>query len=656
MSYANNRYENDYVNDKVISPVDAYDSGYNKSIVVDGYDKSNEVYPNGVVEPYSPDVDQTMRHHLKKTLRWYDLMSLGIGCIIGAGIFVTTGSVFSTITGPAIVVSYVVAGTCCAFASLCYSEFAAMAPNSGSAYAFTSQTLGEIPAWLVGWNLVLEYTVSAATVTQGFSSYFQTFVSLCGGNIFPRSPATNPNASGVGSMWISYTFWDFLSDGSNAGGSAYLTGSAIDLWAMLLALCLGLLVTWGISESTRFNNTMVVIKLAIVLFVIALGGYWSSSANFTPFAPYGYGGLQFFGNKAFGQSNANGAPIGMLAGASTVFFAYIGFDAVTAQSEEARNPARDLPIGIIGSLVVATGLYIGVVVVLSGMIPFEWINPNSAEVAATGNTGLANRGISNGSILADIFTYHGQHWAAFIVTIGAICGLTSVTLVTMMGQPRIFMSMARDGLLPSKFFAEIHPYTRTPWRSCLLLCACTTILAGTMPQNVLLSMTNIGTLFAFTFVCISLPVYRYMNPDRPRPFRAPLSDWRFPLVPVLGAGLSIILAFSLDSQNWYRLLGWVGVGLIIYIGFGRRNARKTREEKASLPISQQFYQGPDDTQNNEHGITTDQYSDPALGVHKDALNDSAYIPEHGYASTPTSRYNYAAGIPAPNTTSSAEYV
>ena len=470
---------------------------------------------------------------LKKTLDWKHLVSLGIGCTIGAGIFVVTGKVGRDQTGPALFLSYIVSGVTCLFAALCYAEFAAMSPSAGSAYSYARSTMGEVVGWIIGWDLVLEYCVGAATVAQSWSSHLNELLHLMGGSI-PAAIARPP--------------WEF-----DSSTGLVTRGYGIDLFAILITAAVTYVLYRGIKESATFNNAMVAIKLFVVFFVILVGAGFTHSSNFVPFLPYGFAGISFFGHTVAGQTNANGDPSGVLAGAAIVFFAYIGFDAVSCQAEECKQPQRDLPIGIIGSLSISTMLYVAVSLVLVGLVPYQQLDGEVGVAAAFGANGLT--------------------WAEYIISIGALVGMTSVLLVTMMGQPRVTLAMARDGLLPMSFFGAVHPKYGTPWKATILTGTVVSLLSSLIPLSILVELVSIGTLLAFFIVCISVLVLRRTQPDVPRPFRCPWS----PLIPSLGAFLCLMLMLSLPGSNWYRLAAWLGLGMVVYFWWGRQNARKVKE-------------------------------------------------------------------------------
>jgi basic amino acid/polyamine antiporter, APA family len=475
---------------------------------------------------------------LRRILGPVTLTSLGVGAIIGTGIFVLTGVAAADKAGPAMSLSMVAAGITCIFAALCYAEFAAMVPVAGSAYTYAYATLGELFAWIIGWDLVLEYAVGASTVAHGWSHYFQDLLTIFndGEPLLPKVIANSP---------FDYKNGEFVA-----------TGSYFDLPAIVITAIVTVVLVRGIKESASFNAVMVILKLSVVLFVIGVGAFYVDPANWRPFAPYGYGGISFFGIPVWGTVH-NGAVSGMLAGAATIFFAYIGFDSVSAHSEEAKNPQRDVPIGIIASLVICTILYIAVAAVLTGMVPYDKINRDAP--------------------VSDAFAQVGLPWAQFLIALGAITGITSVLLVMMLSQPRVLLAMARDGLVPPGFFGDIHEKFRTPWKSTILTGIFVGLLAGLLPLSILAELVNIGTLLAFVIVCGAVLIMRKTHPDLHRPFRAPLS----PLTPILGILTCLVLMFSLPWENWLRLFVWLALGFAIYFGYGARHsalARRTELE------------------------------------------------------------------------------
>jgi basic amino acid/polyamine antiporter, APA family len=465
---------------------------------------------------------------LRRVLGPWQLTALGIGAVIGAGIFVATGEAAKNVAGPALMLSYVVAGFVCLMAALCYAEFAAMTPVAGSAYTYAYTTLGELFAWIIGWDLILEYAVGAATVANGWSGYFQEVLKILFKVEIPEAFRSAPLK------------FDKVS------GGFVTTESIINLPAVLVALLLTAILVKGIQESARVNAVMVAIKLGAVLFVILVGAYFVNPENWTPFAPKGWTGVSLFGVPIAGQTEGS-KPVGMIAGAAIIFFAYIGFDAVSTQAEEAKNPQRDIPIGIIASLVICTILYIGVVAVLTGMVKYTDLSEDAG--------------------VSDAFKQAGLPWAEFLIAAAGVAGISSVLLVMLLGSARILMAMSRDGLLP-QMFSQIHPTFKTPWKATVVVGLSVAVMAGILPLGALLEMTNIGTLFAFSVVCGSVLIMRYANPTAPRPFKVPF----MPFVPLLGVLGCLLLMFSLPSHNWYRLMGWMGFGMIVYFVYGRHNS------------------------------------------------------------------------------------
>jgi APA family basic amino acid/polyamine antiporter len=465
-------------------------------------------------------VDDVARgKHLKRTLTAFDLTLLGIGAIIGTGIFVLTGTAAANQAGPAITMSYVLAGLACGFAALCYAEFASMIPIAGSAYAYAYATLGEIIAWTIGWDLILEYAVGSMTVSIGWSGYFQRILAGFGWNL----PA-----------WM-------------AAAPGTLPGAVVNLPAVIIVLLITGLLIIGIRESARFNAVMVTIKLAAVLFFIFAGFRFVKPDNWSPFAPFGWSGI-------------------MAAGA-VVFFAYIGFDAVSTTAEEAKNPSRDLPIGIIASLVVCTVLYIIVAGILSGIVPVtqyrsvESALPGTPIVPIEASTAFLNAPVA--------YALHviNQDWAAGLISAGAVAGITSVLLVMLMSQPRIFFSMSRDQLLPAGV-SKVHPRFGTPYITTIITGLVVALVAGLTPINVVGEMTSIGTLFAFVVVCSAVIMLRIRRPEAHRPFRVPFGY----LFPVLGVVSCLYLMLSLSAITWVRFLVWLDLGMMIYWFYGRTHS------------------------------------------------------------------------------------
>ncbi len=500
-------------------------------------------------------------HSLKRTLGPFQLTALGVGAVIGAGIFVLSG-LGAHYAGPGLMLSFVLSGTGCAFAALCYAEFAAMIPLAGSAYTYAYATLGELFAWIIGWDLTLEYAMGASTVSSGWSNHFIELLDI----FHIKMP-----------LWLAYDHWTGLraaenivarqmaqaSDSSLAPGTQAFLNKVSDIiaaqspqlmqrahdllnaptmfgveigWnlpAFVIALIITAILAIGIKESARFNSTIVVIKVSVVLFVIGLGFRYVSASNWggdwKTFAPMGFSGIG--------------------AGAAYIFFAYIGFDAVSTTAQEAKNPQRDLPIGIIASLVICTALYILVASVLTGMVPWREVNIEAP--------------------IARAFMDRGLTGASHIITLGALAGLTSVMLVMLLGQTRVLYSMANDGLLPKKFFADIHPKWRTPWKNTILVGLLAAVVGSLVPIDDIGKMVNIGTLLAFVIVCIAVILLRRTDPDQPRPFRTP---W-VPLVPILGVLFNGYMMYRLGWINWARLIIWLAIGLVVYFTYGQKHSR-----------------------------------------------------------------------------------
>ena len=513
------------------------------------------------MEQLVSEARESGEHSLKRTLGPFQLTALGVGAIIGAGIFVLSG-LGAHYAGPGLMLSFVLSGMGCAFAGLCYAEFAAMIPLAGSAYTYAYATLGELFAWIIGWDLTLEYAMGASTVSSGWSNHFIELL-----NIFHiKMP-----------LWLAYDHWTALKTAENivarqmaqASDSSLVPGTqaflqkvteimdaqssslirqakdllsaptifgveiGFNLPAFLIALCITGILIIGIKESARFNATIVVVKVSVVLFVIAIGSKFVNTANWghdwSSFAPNGFSGVG--------------------AGAAYIFFAYIGFDAVSTTAQEAKNPQRDLPIGIIVSLVVCTVLYISVASILTGMVPWREVNIEAP--------------------IARAFMDRGLTTASHVITIGALAGLTSVMLVMLLGQTRVLYSMANDGLLPKRFFADIHPKFRTPWKNTMLVGLLAAIVGSVTPIDDIGKMVNIGTLLAFVIVCTAIMILRKTNPSQPRPFRTP---W-VPLLPILGILFNGYMMYKLGWLNWARLIGWLIIGLVIYFCYGRYHSR-----------------------------------------------------------------------------------
>jgi APA family basic amino acid/polyamine antiporter len=454
---------------------------------------------------------------LRRTLSAANLTLLGIGAIIGAGIFVLTGNAAAQYAGPAVVLSMILAGLACGFAGLCYAEFASMIPVAGSAYTYGYATLGEFVAWIIGWDLMLEYLFGAATVAVGWSGNFVKFLAEFG-IVIPKEWTDAP----------------FAVDAANNFSH---TGALLNIPAVVLVALMTMILVIGIRESARFNNAIVFIKLAIVFLVIGVGFMYVNTANWHPFIPPNTGRFGEFGWS------------GVLRGAGVIFFAYIGFDAVSTAAQEARNPQRDMPIGILGSLFICTILYVLMALVMTGMAHYSKLNDPAPIVVAVS---------AAGSSLA---------WLRFAVEIGSLAGLASVVLVMLMGQPRVFYSMARDGLLPP-VFSKVHPKFKTPYITTILTGTIAAVVAGLFPIGLLGQLVSIGTLLAFVIVCAGIWILRVRSPELPRTFKTPL----VPLVPFLGIVSCFGLMAGLPKDTWVRLLVWLVLGLVVYFAYSRSHS------------------------------------------------------------------------------------
>lgn len=473
---------------------------------------------------------------LKKSLSWLDLTVFGIGVIIGAGIFTFTGKAAKAYAGPSIVISFVIAAVVCALAALCYAEFASTVPVSGSAYTFSYASLGEIVAWIIGWDLLLELALGAGVVSQGWSSYANLLLNDLGIHLPDvLAPRTEDNPAGQ-----------------------------FNLLAFLLIVVLTALVAWGIKESMRVNLVLVGIKLFIVLFVIFAGLAYIKTANYHPFIPPAKAGAASEGVKQpiiqamFGFTPTTYGIGGILAGASIVFFAYIGFDVVATTAEEARNPQRDLPIGIIASLVICTILYVAVAFVITGMVKYDKIDPDAALAAAFKDVGKAGY--------------------ATVIACGAVAGLTTVVMTLIIGATRVLFAMCRDWLLPPNL-GRTNPRTGTPVRITILVGLVIAFIGAYLGNHVdLEEMVNIGTLAAFTLVSLAVPILRRKRPDLKRAFTVPFS----PVVPLLAAAASLYLMLNLSIETWIRFLVWMAAGFVIYFLYSHKNARlagRAREDQ-----------------------------------------------------------------------------
>ncbi|HEX2055507.1 MAG TPA: amino acid permease [Nitrospiraceae bacterium] len=464
---------------------------------------ANSLFRTKSIDRILADCDAP-EHRLKKTLTAWDLTALGIGAIIGTGIFVLIGTAIvgdahRPGAGPGIILSFMLSGLTCALAALCYAEFAAMIPVAGSAYTYSYATLGELLAWLTGWNLILEYGVACVAVAIGWSGYFNNILKLCG---------------------IELPYWATHAPGSDGG--------IANVPAAVIVLLVTVILVIGVKESARATGIIVLIKLAVIVFFIGVGAGAVDKANWSPFMPFGFDGVG--------------------AAAAIVFFAYIGFDAVSTTAEEARNPQRDLPIGIIASLLICTLLYIAVAAILTGLIPYSKIDVHAP--------------------VAEALSVAGYRWGAAVVAVGAVAGITSVLVVMMIGQIRVFFAMSRDGLL-GPWLSAVHPRFRTPHHATYLTGVAVAVLAAFIPIGDAADMTNIGTLFAFVLVCIGVIVLRYTKPTHPRPFRMPF----MPFIPLLGMAACLSLMVFLPTLTWVRFVVWTLIGIAVYMLYGIRHSR-----------------------------------------------------------------------------------
>jgi len=460
---------------------------------------------------------------LRRSLGSFALVALGIGAIIGAGLFVRTAAAIAERAGPSVVLAFIVAGVGCAFAGLCYAEFASMIPIAGSAYTYSYVTMGELVAWIIGWDLILEYAVGAATVAIAWSEYFNKVLQYVGMSV-PYAWSHSPfQAAPVGEHGI------------------------MNLPAVFILFVLSLLLVRGTQESAWVNNLIVITKVTIVIMVIVLGWAFINPANHTPFIP-----APTTFTTPEGVTHAYGGIMGILGAAGVVFFAFIGFDAVSTAAQEAKDPKRDMPIGILGSLVVCTILYVLFSYVLSGIATVEDFRTAGKEASVT---------------FAITKYMVGYGWLAKFVTVAILAGFSSVILVMLLGQSRVFYSMSRDGLVP-KIFSEVHPKYKTPWKSNLLFFGLTGIFGGFIPGDIVGEMTSIGTLFAFVLVCIGVWILRVKRPDLPRAFRAPM----VPVVSTLGVVVCGAMIVGLGWTNWLRLGVWLAIGLVLYFSYGIRHS------------------------------------------------------------------------------------
>lgn len=472
------------------------------------------------ISAYNSDIKSS---ELNRTLGKWELTAIGVGAVIGGGIFVLTGVAANLYAGPALALSFILAGIGCLFAALCYAEFASILPVSGSAYAYSYGTVGELFAWFIGWNLILEYMMGATTVAVSWSKYFVKLLQLAGVSNIPLWLVNDPFTANEEAAKLGLAPFSF----------------AINLPAGLIVW----LVTWilyrGIKESAKVNNTIVALKVAAVLFVIGVGVFYIDPSNWHPFIPER--STDAAGEHHYGWT-------GVLTAAGIVFFAFIGFDAVSTQSQEAINPTKHIPFAIIASLIICTSLYILVSMVLTGMVNYKKIDL--------------------GAPVASAFDAAGLSWASLLITIAAVIGLISVMLVMLLSQTRIFFNMAKDGLLPPKLFAAIHPVHKTPWKSTILLGAVASVVAAVTPIEKATKMTSIGTLFAFAMICGAVLILRRKEPGLHRPYKVK----NIQLVAPLGIAFNLLLMCSLDTATWIRFVVWSFIGLLLYFMYSARHS------------------------------------------------------------------------------------
>ncbi|MDZ4838765.1 MAG: amino acid permease [Bacteroidota bacterium] len=506
---------------------------------------SKQIYARKPVAMFQEEMQSS---GLKRTLSKWGLTAIGVGAIIGAGIFVMTGVGAKDYAGPALALSFIVAGIGCTFAALCYAEFASLLPVEGSAYAYSYATMGELFAWIIGWDLILEYAMGASAVAVAWSGYLNKFLHLF--NI--RLPiwlmhdyltaqnkiaeATEKGATAFSNLNLDYSSLEFP--------EFFGIKFSINLPAFLIIWVVSLILVRGIKEAANTNNLMVVIKLAVVLMIIVVGVQYINYDNWHPFIPERKTIIQADGSShnAFGW-------LGVITGASYIFFAYIGFDTVSTSAGEAKNPKKDVPFGIIVSLIVCTVLYIAVALVLTGMVSYKDLDITAPIAAA--------------------FQQRGLTWAVFIISIAAIAGLTSVLIVMLLGQSRIFYAISKDGLLPQKTFGTLHPKFKTPYKSTLLIGFIVSIFSALTPIETISKMANIGTLLAFVMVCAAVWLMRRNNAELHRPFRAPLIN----IVAPLGILSNLGMMLSMEATNWYRLIGWLGLGMVVYFIYSQKHSK-----------------------------------------------------------------------------------
>lgn len=473
---------------------------------------------------------------LKRTLTAWSLVALGIGAIIGAGLFVRTATAAAQNAGPSVTIGFIIAAIGCALAGLCYAELSSSIPIAGSAYTYTYATMGEFLAWIIGWDLILEYAVGAATVGIAWSEYLNNLLV----NVLHVSP--------IPFEW-SHSPFQTSADG---------VSGIINLPALFIVAAISLLLIKGTQESAFVNGIIVVVKVAIVILIIAFGWHFIDDANHTPYIPQ----PSVFTDE-HGVGHSFGGILGILGAAGTVFFAFIGFDAVSTAAQETKNPKRDMPIGILGSLAVCTVLYILFAHVLTGLESVEFFRTGGKEASVANAINSA---------------MPGYEWLGQFVTVAILAGFSSVILVMLLGQSRVFYSMGKDGLLP-KAFSDVHPKFKTPYKANLAILVIVGLFAAFVPGDIVGDMTSIGTLFAFILVCISVIVLRKREPDMKREFKAPLSDPSFPLVPVLGIVVCLAMIYGLGWTNWLRLIGWLAIGFVVYFGYSKKRSKLNNPNK-----------------------------------------------------------------------------
>jgi basic amino acid/polyamine antiporter, APA family len=500
------------------------------------------------------EAQDTGEHSLKRSLGPTNLISLGIGAIIGTGIFVLTGTAAANLAGPAILFSFILAGMACVFAGLCYAEFASMIPVAGSAYTYGYATLGELIAWIIGWDLILEYALGTATVASGWSGYVLSLLGDFGIRVSPKL------AGAPGTVFVLYLgHWERLAGIMRKleiqhidPGSLPHTTSVFNLFGFIGIAFVTVILVIGIEESANFNSGIVIIKVAVLLIFLGIGSTYlmnhmgDANANWHPFIPPNTGRYGDFGISGIARA------------AGVIFFAYIGFDAVSTAAQEAKNPARDMPIGILGSLAVCTVLYILVAAVLTGLV--KYTNLDVPDPIAVG------------------IDVAGVRWGSMLVKVGAICGLSSTMVVMLLGQSRVFFSMSRDGLLP-EWASRIHPRFRTPYLSTIFIGFCVAMAGALTPINVLGEMVSIGTLLAFVIVCAGIWILRARRTEVKRAFVTP---W-VPFTPIMGILISLCMMYSLQTATWIRLIVWLLLGLLIYFFYSRKHSRVRRGDFSTTP-------------------------------------------------------------------------